>query len=661
MMSTSLAPYRRLTHRVVPGAFTPRPGDRALLGRVREQEASLGNVATGDLGEQFSRIRTEIEAGAAALELDVVARTFALVSEAIRRRLGFHLYDVQLLAGLALSTGAVAEMKTGEGKTLVAALPAALWGLTGQGVHVATVNDYLARRDFEQMRVPLESLGLTVGLSAPSLHVRQKRRAYACDITYSTGCELGFDFLRDQVTLRSRRRPQLGERLREGLQGKDHHTPELIQRGHSLAIIDEVDSVLIDEANSPLILSGQGDRAATETTFRRAAELAAQLVNDHDFVHDRRRRTLWLTARGHRSIYANPSRIPSAGLLRPWSVYVEQALRAELIFHRDRNYVVRDRKIQLIDQYTGRIFADRHWRDGLHQAVEQKERVPITPEQHTIASVSRQRYFGLYQRLCGMSGTCTGHEAELRDFYGLAVVVIPERIPTRLRSYPTLYFATTESKWRAILHQIVSRRQTGQPILVGSRTVEESRGISDLLTRHGLDHQLLNGAQDEDEAAIIAAAGSPGALTIATNMAGRGTDIALDPAVIPCGGLHVIATERQESARVDRQLAGRAARQGEPGSYQCFVSAEDDLLQEHGPAVAERIVDWCANRQTAGGNRKFDRLLDRVQRRAERESFRMRCELFQQDDWMRDILTTMADSVSAVTPPICSNPVSPLA
>ncbi len=651
-MHATLAPYRRLTQRVLPGAFTPRPMDRAAVARIRQREASLNDLATRELGEHFGQLRSEIEAGATPLQLEVVTRSFALVSEAIRRRLGMRLYDEQLLAGLALATGNVAEMKTGEGKTLVASLPAALYGLTGQGVHVATVNGYLARRDYELMRGPLELLGLTVGLSAPGLHPRQKRRAYECDVTYSTGCELGFDFLRDQVALRSRRRPQLGERLREGLQGNPQLELELIQRGHALAIIDEVDSVLIDEANAPLILSGQRDRAATEAIFRRAAEVAAQLVNGQDYVHDRRRRTLWLTARGLRAIHANPSHIPSTGLLRPWSVYIEQALRASLIFHRDRDYIVHERKVRLVDQYTGRIFTDRHWRDGLHQAVEQNEGLPITPEKQTIASISRQRYFGRYERLCGMSGTCTGHEAELRDFYDLSVVVIPERLPSRLKRYPTLYFPTKEAKWRGILHQIVARRETNQPLLIGTRTVEESRGISDLLALHDIGHQLLNGTQDEDEAAIVSAAGASGALTIATNMAGRGTDIRLDSAAIASGGLHVIATERQESARVDRQLAGRAARQGEPGSYQCFVSAEDDLLQEHAPDAARSIAAWCERHPVGSTSLTLDRLMDRVQRRAERESYRTRCQLFQQDDWLNDVLTTMADPTSAVISPL---------
>ena len=595
-----------------------------------------------ELAVRQTELRERVGTGAALLDTSIITPSFALTFEAVRRTLGLAYYDVQMLAGLALSTGAIAEMRTGEGKTIVTALPACLHALSGKGVHVATVNGYLAERDYALMRKPLRLLGLTVGLSKDGGDTNSKRRAYRCDVTYSTGYELGFDFLRDQASARSERAPQLGETFRNQLRGLERREQPTVQRGHAYAIIDEVDSVLIDEANTPLILShSSGTDESTVGVFATAARVARSMEKERDYIIDRRKKTLNLTAEGQRRIYESQAEIPETGLCRPWSMYVEQALRTIFMLQKDVDYVVNDGKVQIVDQYTGRIFADRHWRDGLHQAVEYHNRVEMSPEKQSLARVSRQRYFGLYDLLSGMTGTCTGHERELRDFYNLPVVVIPQRLPSQRKHLKARYFANAEDKWVAIAEDIRERHAHGQPILVGTRTIDESKILAELLTAANVPFQLLNGCQDDEEAQLVTNAGNVGVVTIATNMAGRGTDIKLTEEAKQCGGLHVIATQRQESARVDRQLIGRAARQGQPGSCQFYISADDDLLIQHGPSVCDRIRKLTKRGDVA--SRELDNQTTKTQKHAERQTHEARCDLYRQDQWLNEVLVTVAE------------------
>ncbi len=637
--------YHRIVHNVRPAPSRPRGIDRNLVTQIRSYIGELESGDDAELQKLTYDLRERVRRGAAVLERDVLCRSFALTAEAVRRQLGLVYYDVQLLAGIALSTGAIAEMRTGEGKTIVSALPAALYAMTDSGVHVATVNGYLAERDYQQMRQPLQLLGFTVGLSKEQGDIEEKRLAYRCDVTYSTGYELGFDFLRDQAQLRSQREPLLGESFRDRLRGVAPKESMTVQCRHAFAIIDEVDSVLIDEANTPLILShsSQADDA-TMLIYESAAHVADSLVADQDFTIDRRKKTLSLTTEGQRQVYDAAATIPQVGLCRPWAVYVEQALRARHVLKRDADYVIKDGAVVLVDQYTGRIFADRHWRDGLHQAVEFQERVALTPEKQSIARVSRQRYFGLYDLLSGMSGTCTGHERELREFYGLPVVVIPERLPNQRKHYRTRYFANQQDKWQAIANDIASRHELGQPVLVGTRTIDESNILAELLNAKSIPFQLLNGCQDDDEADLIANAGQIRAVTIATNMAGRGTDIKLSKAALAVGGLHVIATQRQESARVDRQLIGRAARQGHPGSCQFFVSADDELFIQYSPQATATIAAAVSKSpQDYSSGDDLDSVTTKVQQAAENQTLQARCELYRQDQWLNEILVTVAE------------------
>ena len=643
-MSQRLQSYHRLTNHVWAKSYTPLASHRRLCRPISEQAREWADVDEARLGELARALRAQVDRGeVTAIEQEShIIVSFALTFEAVRRTTSLSFYDVQLLAGLALSAGAIAEMKTGEGKTIVAALPAVLRALTGEGVHVATVNSYLAERDFELLQPAYSMLGLSVGLLSDNARPEQKRNAYACDITYGTGYEFGFDYLRDQSAIRRTAKAMLGQTFRERLRGVARVDDARMQRGHAFAVIDEIDSVLIDEANTPLVLSGAVSSDAIDTeVYERAADLAASLVEGEHFTIDRRRRSIQLTEAGQETIFESRDLIPDVGLVRPWTTYVEQALRADKLLVRDADFVVQDDQVMIVDQYTGRIFADRTWRDGLHQAVEFREGVPVTGEKSSLARVSRQRYFGLYEKLCGMTGTATGHEAELHQFYRLPVVVVPERLPNQRAMLATRYFADLESKWQAITEDICTRHRVGQPILVGTRTIRESESISQILKSHKVPHKVLNGTQTEDEAEIVAAAGSVGSIVIATNMAGRGTDIEVSDEVCKLGGLHVIATERQESQRVDRQLVGRSARQGCPGSCQCFVSAEDELILQFGPEVATRIQAACGEDGECG--EEMQRAMDSLQKRAEQQTYEARCSLYRQDRWLNEVLSTVAE------------------
>ena len=617
----------------------PRPADWKLVHAAQSAARNYSASSDRELRQAADELRTRLQGGEPPLSRDAITTAFALTSEAVHRTLGYRLYDVQLLAGLILATGAIGEMQTGEGKTLVAALPAVLYGFTGAGVHVATTNAYLAARDHAQLQPTFARLGLTVGLLTDQAPPEQTAEAYLCDITYGTGYQFGFDFLRDQVALRTQPRGELGENVRRALTGLPAATTIFKrQRQHAIAVVDEIDSVLIDEAATPLILSGPAGAESTEP-YRVAGQLVESLKESVDYLLEGEPQGVSLTALGNRRAHAAIEKNTDLQLARPWRIYVQNALRARHLLHRDVEYVVQDDAVQIVDPNTGRIFADRSWRDGLHQAVEEAEGVTIREGKQSIARVTRQRYFQRYEKLCGMTGTAVGNEAELREFYGLPVVVVPPRLASQRVEWPTRYFADQQAKHRAIIHEAVERSSTGQPILIATRTIEGSRSLSQKLNDVGLEHVVLNGVQDESEAEIVSQAGQHGAVTIATNMAGRGTDIPLSDRARHAGGLHVLGVERQKSLRIDRQLLGRAGRQGDPGSYQFFVAADDQLLENHAPDLAAQIRG--AANAAGESHGEFDEAVSRLQQRVELESYRSRREMVHHDNWLDDVLETL--------------------
>lgn len=628
---------------------TRRSSPSRLADEILRSTPDLEGLSDHDLHSRAAACRHRISQGAEVDGDETLLAVGPLVFEAIRRRLGFRLYAVQLHAGIVLARGGIAEMATGEGKTLAAALPAAAWGLTEAGVHVATVNQFLAQRDHGQLRPVYAALGLTTALLPEQAALEDKRAAYRADVVYASGYELGFDYLRDQAALLRRPAAGLGDGLLTSLRGDSASDFAPVQRSLGMCIVDEIDSVLIDEARTPLVLSEPpeaslppqvGERGTTAhgtDVYERARVVAAGLTLGTDYRIDPRQKSIQLTERGLTTIAAAmPQNCP---LRRPWAVYIQHALRAELLLQRDVHYIV-DGGIRLVDEFTGRIFDQRLLRGGLHQAVEAKERLPTSPENLTSAKICRQRYFSLYQTLSGMTGTAKSARREFRRLFGRTVEQVPLARASQRRHLPTRYFATSEIKYQAICDDVERRHRRGQPVLVGSRTIRNSEVIAELLQHRGVDCQLLNGRQDLAEATAIAAAGQLGAVTVATNMAGRGTDIRLGEGVAERGGLHVIGVERHESTRVDQQLAGRCARQGDPGSVQFFVSAEDDLIRLYEPRLTRQI------RKRAGADGELcanlNQRVDRLQRRVEARHAAERAELLRQDEQLNQLLAQAA-------------------
>lgn len=577
----------------------------------------------GDLG---IRLRS------AGFRKDLVARSFALVREVAHRTLGERHFDVQLIGGQVLLSGMVAEMEAGEGKTLTATLPACTAALAGVPVHIITVNDYLASRDAAWMGPIYKALGLSVGVIVHGIDPDSRRRAYACDVTYCTNKEIVFDYLKDRIALRggpSRIHLQL-----ERLYDQRSRLHQLLLRGLHFAIVDEADSVLVDEARTPLIISGGGGDPTEQQMYETALFLAAQLEPKHDYVIEGRDRVIRLTAGGEARLAEMG---PSLGFV--WAgrqrreELVRQALTAQHLFNRDKHYLVRDGKVQIVDEYTGRVMADRSWEHGLHQLIEAKEGCEITRRQDSLARISYQRFFRRYLHLAGMTGTAREVAGELWSVYRLAVVTIPPNRPVHRRYFRDHVYSNAEAKWQAVVQRIRRFHERGRPILVGTRSVAASEHLSGLLTAAGLPHQVLNARQDREEAQIVSRAGEWGRITVATNMAGRGTDIRLEPGVAGIGGLHVIATERHDARRIDRQLFGRCGRQGDPGSCEAIVSFEDELITIHSGgmwrwlsvviSLVRRIPPWF-------GRPAFER----AQQAAEGLHSRMRRDLLKMDEYL---------------------------
>jgi preprotein translocase subunit SecA len=563
-----------------------------------------------------------------------IARAFALIRELADRILGKRHFDVQILGAFAMIKGMLAEMATGEGKTLTATLVAGTAGLAGVPIHVITVNDYLVQRDAELMRPLYAQLGLSVGIVIAGQSAAERRAAYACDITYCTNKELTFDYLRDRMVL-GQSAGDLTLKM-EALSERSPRTQQLRMRGLHFALVDEADSVLIDEARTPLIISATAESEISPDAVARALELAATLEAGTDYILGLEERRVFLTVHGQERVAAF-----AAGRGPPWRSVItrdelaRQALAALHLFRKGDEYVVVENKVQIVDEYTGRVMPDRFWSDGLHQMIEHKEGCAQSDRRTTIARITYQRFFRRYRRLGGMSGTLYSVARELWKVYRLPVVGIPTAKPVRRVHHPDVVLPTDAAKWKLIVARIAGLHERGLPVLIGTRSVVASERASAELQAAGLPHTVLNAAQDRHEAEIVAQAGQPGRITVATNMAGRGTDIHLGDGVDERGGLHVIMTERHDARRIDQQLAGRAGRQGQSGSFEAILSLEDSLLDFPLGAAFSQLA------KTAGGSTgdRIGRAASRyAQRRAERLHARMRIDLLRSDQWQAKTL-----------------------
>ena len=586
---------------------------------------------------------------------DILSEAFALAREAAWRTLGMRPFDVQVLGGVVLHQGRIAEMKTGEGKTLAATMPAYLNALTGRGVHIVTVNDYLARRDSEWMGPVYKFLGLKVGLIVHGLNSSERRDAYNADITFGTNNEFGFDYLRDNMVL---------------------HQEQLVQRPPYYAIVDEVDSILIDEARTPLIISGAAEKP-TEY-YDKFAAYVPRLKKDTDYTVDEKAHTVILTESGEERVakflekelhIKNITDEENTTLRQEMENYLQQALKAHALMKRDRDYVVKDGEVVIVDEFTGRLMFGRRYSDGLHQAIEAKEKVKVARESRTLASITFQNYFRMYEKLSGMTGTAVTEEEEFRKIYGMDVVIIPTNEPMIRKDLPDLIYRTEQGKFKAVVEEIAERHEKGQPVLVGTISIEKSEELGRMLSKRGIRHHVLNAKFHEREAEIVAQAGKKGAVTIATNMAGRGTDIVLggniepeiekiregdelSPAekeekikqltalwktrhdeVISLGGLHIIGTERHESRRIDNQLRGRSGRQGDPGSSLFYVSLEDDLMRLFGSDNVKSIMERLGMEEDLRiEHPMISRAIENAQKKVEGRNFEIRKHILEYDD-----------------------------
>ena len=630
---------------------------RSQLRFWREQDAAIRAAMTACAPlippERIARARAwrgRIAAGTPVLA--ALPELFALLAGAARDCLGYAPHPVQLQGATLLTGRTVVEMRTGEGKTLTAAFPLALFGQLGQGVWLVTANDYLARRDADLLRPLYAQLGLTVGAVTSEMSPLDRRESYHCDITYGTAREFGFDFLRDRL------------RLRDELGSADADPPpsvaaRLLQRPPAYVLVDEADSVLIDEARTPLILSGPsaGNPDGDEAAFRWAAKSAPLFQPDRDYIAADPARPdsgpVWLTAGGRERARTLPLP-PALDSFRLPELYefIERAIRVNRDFLRDRQYVVLDGAVVLVDEQTGRPGFGRQWPEGLHQAVEAREGLALTPQVETLARTTLQDFFARFPLLAGLTGTAVPAARELRSAYRLDVVPLPTHHPCRREERPPRLFATRAQKREAVLSRVVEVQATGRPVLVGTRTIDESRRLSEGLTARGVAHRVLNATQLADEAAIVAEAGQAGQVTIATNMAGRGTDIALGPGVAERGGLYVIGTELHDSARVDAQLAGRCARQGDPGTVEQFAAVEDPVVATAwGPRTAARLLTRAIRAAENDGSLRdaagWYRLLQRAQQRVEAQQTRDRGRLREAESTRRERARTLGQSIYA--------------
>jgi preprotein translocase subunit SecA len=608
---------------------------RRLLVEMERESSAVHKRNEAELTHQLAGLRQRMQVEGLTEEL--IIRSFAIVREAASQILGKRHYDVQVIGGWLMINGMLAEMNTGEGKTLTATLPACTAAFAGIPVHVITANDYLVERDAREMGPLYKALGLSVGTVIDGMDHEARRKAYACDITYCTNKQVAFDYLRDRLTMgRHASRRQLEV---ERLHRDDARIDRLLLRGLCFAIVDEADSVLIDEARTPLIISRTSTNPLEAQTYQQALQLAEQLHEGFDFTIRQQERTILLT---------EPGKTRLASLCQPmkgvWTgqrrreYLVKQALSALHLFVRDKQYLCRDGKVQIIDENTGRVMADRSWELGLHQLIETKEGLALSSSKETLARISYQRFFRRYLRLAGMSGTAREVAAELAGVYGLPVVRVPPHRPPRKTTHPDWVYRTAERKWAEVIKRIKEIHKSGRPILVGTKSLADSEYLSSLLSKAKLPHRVLNAKQDAREAEIIAQAGQAGRITVATNMAGRGTDIRLGDGVAERGGLHVIATERHEAGRIDRQLFGRCGRQGDPGSFEAIVSLQDELLKMYLPARMQGLVENNSDGKESSVGKWGRSLIRLAQYRAQRQHKQIRRDLLKADEMLTNTL-----------------------
>jgi preprotein translocase subunit SecA len=611
-----------------------RVGEGRRLKRLKNQAEYIGTLepdlealSDEELAAKTTEFRERIENGE-TLE-DLLFEAYAAVREAFKRTMGVRLFDVQVMGGIALHEGDIAEMKTGEGKTFVAVQPLYLNALSGQNVHLVTVNDYLAKRDAEWTKPVWDALGMRVGFIQNMMPFAERRAAYECDVTYGTNSEFGFDYLRDNMAV--------------SLDG-------VVQRGHTYAIVDEVDSILIDEARTPLIISGEPETAAqTYYDFARVVKTfegiqskgVAKGIDETeesgaDFTYDEKHKTV---SPGQAAIDKIERALRIDALYDPRNVqlvnHLTQALKAQALYHKDQDYVVQDGEVKIVDEFTGRIMEGRRWSEGLHQAIEAKEGVRIQEENVTLATITLQNYFRLYEKLAGMTGTAKTEEKEFVEIYGLNVVEIPTNVPVARDDRNDFIFKTKEAKFNAVLEDIVERHEAGQPVLVGTIDVETSEYLSQLLQRNGVPHNVLNAKQHEREAEIIKDAGEQKAVTIATNMAGRGVDIKLGEGVVELGGLYVLGTERHEARRIDNQLRGRSGRQGDPGESRYYLSGQDQVVRLFAGDRIYNIMDRFKLPEDQPMEASIlSKQIENAQKKVEEQNFVMRKNVLKYDDVM---------------------------
>lgn len=594
---------------------------RPVVQKINALEPQMQELADTELAPTLASYKERVMNGESLNK--ILPEVFALVRETSLRILGMRHYDVQLMGGITLHQGKIAEMKTGEGKTLMATLPVVLNTLTGKGVHVVTVNDYLAKRDSEWMGKLYQALGLTCGVIVHGLSDEERQEAYNCDITYGTNNEFGFDYLRDNMKF---------------------YAKDMVQRGHNFAIVDEVDSILIDEARTPLIISG----AAQESTnlYLQMNELTKYLKRDEHFTVDEKTRSALLTEDGVNKI-EEILRIDN--LFDPSSIslqhHVLQALRANHCYQRDVDYMVTaDKKVVIIDEFTGRPMEGRRFGDGLHQALEAKEKVKIESENQTLASITYQNYFRMYEKLAGMTGTAQTEAVEFMEIYGLETITVPTNKPMIRKDYPDIIYRTQKEKFAAITNSIKELHQKGQPVLVGTISIETSEYLSGILKKMGIPHNVLNAKYLAEEAQIVAEAGQKGRVTIATNMAGRGTDIKLGEGVEELGGLHILGTERHESRRIDNQLRGRSGRQGDSGSSRFYLSLEDNLMRIFGSERISTLMQKLGMSEGEAIENKFvSKAIENAQKKVEAHNFEIRKTLLDYDNVMNQQRTVIYD------------------
>ena len=591
---------------------------RPILARVNELEPEMQNLTADKLGYKTYEFKERLEKGE-SLD-DILPEAFAVVREASVRTLGMRHFDVQIMGGAVLHNGKIAEMRTGEGKTLVATLPVYLNALTGKGVHMVTVNDYLARRDSEWMGKIYNFLGLSVGLIEHDMDFPDRKAAYEADITFGTNNEFGFDYLRDNMVL---------------------YAEQMVQRPLNYAIVDEVDSILIDEARTPLIISGPGQKS-TEMYVKLAA-IVKDFKEGEDYTVDEKQKTVAPTDKATPKV---ETALGVTNIFAPENIEISHAftaaLRAKALMHKDKDYLVRDNEIIIIDEFTGRLMEGRRYSDGLHQAIEAKEGVTVQRESQTLATITFQNYFRMYNKLAGMTGTAKTEEDEFIKIYNLPVVVIPTNKEVRRVDYPDTIFKTKRAKYKAVGNVVKEIHEKGQPVLIGTTSVTQSEELSSILLKKGIPHNVLNAKFHEKEAEIVANAGQKGAVTIATNMAGRGTDIKLGDGVEELGGLFIIGTERHESRRIDNQLRGRSGRQGDPGASRFYLSLEDDLLRLFAGDRIGKLMDTLGmDEDEPIEHALITKSIEQAQKKVEARNFDIRKHVLEYDDVMnqqREIL-----------------------